>query len=95
MQYTIRNIPDYVDAALRRTAQEQRKSLNEVAIQALVHGAGFNEDPRPRRNLTDIAGRWLEDAAFDSAIAAQDTIDEELWPKQPVGLKRARKRRTA
>jgi hypothetical protein len=95
MQYTLRNIPDYVDAALRRTAQEQRKSLNEVAIQALVQGAGLSENPRPRRNLADIAGSWREDPAFDAALAAQQKVDEELWPKQPVGLKRARKRRAA
>jgi hypothetical protein len=95
MQYTLRNIPDYVDAALRRTAQEQRKSLNEVAIEALVHGAGLSENPRPRRNLSDVAASWHEDAAFDSALAAQDTLDEKLWPKQLVGLKRPRKRRVA
>ena len=36
MQYTIRNIPDPLDAALRRSAREQGKSLNDVAIEALA-----------------------------------------------------------
>lgn len=39
MQYTIRNVPDLLDAMLRRSAREQGKSLNEVAIEALVRGA--------------------------------------------------------
>lgn len=79
MQYTIRNIPDYLDAALRGAAREQGKSLNEVAIEALVRGTGLGEPRCRQRDLHDIAGSWLEDAAFDSAIAAQDTIDEEMW----------------
>jgi plasmid stability protein len=32
MQYTIRNIPDYLDAELRGVAHRQGKSLNEVAV---------------------------------------------------------------
>ncbi len=80
MQYTIRNVPDYLDAALRNSAREQGRSLNEVAVQALVRGAGLAEHPRRQRDLGDIAGSWRKDAAFDDAIAAQDTIDEALWP---------------
>lgn len=79
MQYTIRNIPDYLDAALRRAAREEGKSLNEVSIEALARGAGLGERRCRQRDLHDIAGSWREDAAFDSAIAAQDTVDEALW----------------
>jgi plasmid stability protein len=79
MQYTIRNIPDYLDAALRRAAREQGKSLNDVAIEALVRGAGLGDQPVKRRDLSDIVGTWEEDPAFDAAIADQDTIDEEMW----------------
>jgi hypothetical protein len=80
MQYTIRNVPEYLDAALRSSAQEQGKSLNEVAIAALIRGAGLNELPQRLRDLQDIAGSWRKDSAFDSAIAAQDTVDESMWP---------------
>lgn len=92
MQYTIRNIPDYLDAALRTTAREQGKSLNDVAVSALVRGAGLHERTRRMRNLSDLAGSWREDPAFDTAISARDTVDEEMWPKQPNPRKRARKR---
>jgi plasmid stability protein len=79
MQYTIRNVPDSLDEALRRAARERGKSLNEVAIEALARGAGVTGDRERKRNLGDIAGTWRKDPAFDSAMAAQDTIDEEMW----------------
>ena len=80
MQYTIRNVPAYLDAALRGAAREQGKSLNEVAVEALARGAGLSEDLRRKRDLRDIAGSWVEDSAFDSAVAAQDIVDESMWP---------------
>jgi len=80
MQYTIRNIPNSLDATLRRRAHDQGKSLNEVAIEALARGAGVNGEPSQQRDLGDIAGTWRKDRAFDRAVASQDTIDKELWP---------------
>jgi plasmid stability protein len=79
MQYTIRNVPDSLDAALRRRAQEQGKSLNEVAIEALARGSGLKGERSRRRDLQFMAGSWQEDPIFDEAIAAQDTVDQDLW----------------
>ncbi len=79
MQYTIRNVPTSLDAALRQRAQEQGKSLNEIAIEALARGAGISGDRSRKRDLSDIVGTWQNDPAFDEAIAAQDTVDEDLW----------------
>jgi plasmid stability protein len=79
MQYTIRNIPSSVDAALRQRAQEQGKSLNEVTVEALARGAGISGDRIPKRDLSDIVGTWQKDPAFDEAIADQDKVDEEMW----------------
>lgn len=78
MQYTVRKVQPALDAALRRLAREQGKSLNEVTLESLARGAGLSERWR-QRDLSDIAGSWREDAAFDSALKAQDTIDAELW----------------
>ncbi|HEY4904972.1 MAG TPA: hypothetical protein VIH89_15975 [Candidatus Sulfotelmatobacter sp.] len=79
MQYTIRNVPDHLDEALRRTARAQGKSLNEITIEALARGAGITGESRRQRDLSDIAGTWRNDPAFENALAAQDTIDEEMW----------------
>ena len=79
MQYTIRNVPEYLDAALRGSARDQGKSLNEMAILALVRGAGLSPDPRRRRELGDIAGGWRDDPAFDEVRSSQDIVDESMW----------------
>ena len=75
MRYTIRNVPDALDAAHRRKARAQGKSLNEVAIEALACGAGLIERGSRHRDLSDIAHTWREDPTFDAALAAQDRID--------------------
>jgi len=79
MQYTIRNVPNYLDAALRVSAREQGKSLNEVAIEALARGFGLGQARVRQRDLSDIAGSWRKDPAFERALAAQDTVDEDMW----------------
>ena len=79
MQYTIRNVPAVLDEALRQSAREQGKSLNEVAIEALARGAGVTGERARQRDLNDIAGTWRKDIPFDDALASQDTIDKEMW----------------
>jgi plasmid stability protein len=79
MQYTIRNVPHRLDAALRRAARERGKSLNEVAIDALARGAGIIGERVRQRDLSGIVGTWREDPAFERALADQDTVDDEMW----------------
>jgi plasmid stability protein len=79
MQYTIRNVPDHLDEALRKAARERGKSLNEIAVETLARGAGITGECSRQRDLTDIAGTWRKDPAFDVALSAQDTIDAEMW----------------
>lgn len=79
MQYTLRKIPKPLDAALRRRAREQGKSLNEVAVEAMIRGAGISGERTQKRDLSDIAGTWRSDRALEEALAAQDTIDKDLW----------------
>jgi hypothetical protein len=79
MQYTIRGIPTPLDEALRERARAAGKSLNEVAVDALVEGTGIGGHPRKRRNLSDIAGTWRAEKSVEEALRAQDRIDEHLW----------------
>jgi plasmid stability protein len=80
VQYTVREIPPYVDRALRARARETGKSLNEVVRETLAHAAGASTTGSiVYDDLDYLAGRWREDLAFDEAIAAQDTVDEDLW----------------
>lgn len=79
MQYTIRNIPETLDAALRHSARLQGKSLNRVAVEALARGAGLSDSRTRQRDLSDVVGSWRKDTEFERALAAQDTIEEDLW----------------
>ncbi len=79
MQYTLRKIPPRLDEALRRMAREQNKSLNEVAIEALMRASGLVGQPVRHRELDDVAGTWQEDPEFARAVADQRKIDPELW----------------
>jgi hypothetical protein len=79
VQYTLRGIPARVDRALRQQARREGRSLNEVALEALARGVGLSDQPVRYRDLSDIAGTWVEDPEFDQALLDQDRIDEELW----------------
>ena len=81
MQYTIRNIPKRVDQNLRRRAKEQGRSLNDVVVQALSIISGVVEPQQPikYRDLSDIAGSWVEDPEFDKIMKEQDQVDPRDW----------------
>jgi plasmid stability protein len=74
MQYTLRNIPPQLDEALRTRAREQGKSLNEIALETLLAGVGLSGAPIKRRDLSDIAGTWVEDPEIDAALQDQRRI---------------------
>jgi len=79
IQYTLRKIPPQIDRELRRRANEERKSLNEVALQALERGLDLADTPVRHHDLDDLIGTWVEDPEFDQAIEEMDQIDPELW----------------
>ena len=79
MQYTLRNIPPQLDEQIRLKAREQNKSLNEVAVDALMKAFGLSEEPTQYRDLSDIAGTWQNDDDIERALQEQRSIDSELW----------------
>ncbi len=79
IQYTIRNVPERTDEALRKLAVREGTSLNTVANQALEAGAGVEESTVRHHDLDDLAGTWVQDPSFDEAIRAFDAIDKGLW----------------
>ena len=79
IQYTIRDVPLYLNEALRQKAKTEGKSLNQVAVEALTAGAGLGDKPVKYRDLSDLAGTWVEDPEFDAIIRDMDRIDPEMW----------------
>lgn len=78
VQYTIRGIPAPLDRALRARAKKEKKSLNQVAMEALQNAISplF---PKRRTDLDEFIGTWVEDPEFDKIMEEQRQIDEELW----------------
>ncbi len=78
-QYTIRDIPDGVDKALRKKARETDKSFNQVALEALALGAGTSL--RPNRDFSFIVGSMSREEALEieRAIREQRQIDPRIW----------------
>ena len=79
LQYTLRNIPERVDRALRRRAKETGQSFNHVAVDALTTGAA--ETVRPERDLSEVIGSLSgkEATRMDEEIRLQRQIDPALW----------------
>jgi plasmid stability protein len=78
-QLTLRRVPRAVGARLRERARREGRSLNAVAVEALVRGAGLGTEPVRSSDLDDLAGTWVADPAFDRALAEMDAVDEESW----------------
>ena len=78
-QYTIRQVPREVDKALRHKSRVEKKSLNQVAVEALKKGSGVSERPVVHRDLDWFFGSWVEDPEFDKIIKEFDRIDPEMW----------------
>ncbi len=79
MQYTIRNLPALLDEAIRKRAREEGKSLNTVAVEALMEAFGLRGGAALHRDVGSLAGSWVEDPAVDEALREQRGIDEEMW----------------
>ncbi len=79
VQYTIRNVCEKTDEALRRNAVREGTSLNTAALEALEAGAGVGEQSIRYHDLDDLAGTWVQDDAFDQAMEAFEKVDEDLW----------------
>ena len=79
MQYTVRNLPARLDKLIRKRAKEEGKSLNTVAVEALMEAFGLRGSVPAHRDVGSLAGSWVEDPAVDDALRAQRSIDDEMW----------------
>lgn len=79
IQYTIRQVPEEVDAKLRELAVKEECSLNYMVLDTLARAAGASEKPLAFHDLDSLAGSWVDDKAFDRAMEAFEQVDEGLW----------------
>ncbi len=82
---TLRSVPPRVAKAIRREAAKKGQSINKAVISLLEARTGVKEKKKGRKiihqELDALAGSWSkkEAAEFDRALAAQRTIDPDLW----------------
>ena len=76
-QLTIRGVPEEVAERLTRISQERGRSVNSTVLEILQEAVGVEE----RRNRLQRMATWTDQdkVEFESALAAQRVIDEELW----------------
>jgi plasmid stability protein len=78
---TVRNLPLDLATALKTEKHRRQTSLNQTVIDLLRQGLGIGADRRHSNGLARLAGSWSEEEhqEFETAVAAVDQIDEELW----------------
>ena len=78
-QYTVRGVTRHLDDRVREEARRYGSSVNATLLDALARGVGAGAEPAECGDMDDLAGTWVEDDAFDEAVAAFQSIDEALW----------------
>ena len=82
---TLRNLPPELAEAVRKEAERKRISVNKAVISLLERKAEGSKrkaaQTREYDDLDALAGAWTRKEAveFDKALAAQRTLDPELW----------------
>ena len=73
MQYTIRNVSQELDRALKARAKKLGKSVNKVVLEALARSV---DQPARRRSLRGMPGAWTrqEAAQFDVFLAEHRSL---------------------
>ena len=78
-QYTIRNVPDYLDKAARKRSEQTNSSLNAVLLDLLHRGLGLYEKQPEYHDMDDLVGTWVYDSDIDAVLEEFDNVDEDLW----------------
>ena len=82
---TLRNLPPELEKTVRKEAERKRISINKAVISLLERKAEGRKKTknktREHDDLDALAESWTKKEAteFDNALAAQRSIDPELW----------------
>jgi len=79
IQYTIRGVTPVLDRCIREKAVREGQSLNTMAVSLLERGLGLSADAVRYTDLDDLAGTWVNDPAFDDAVAQLQRVEADLW----------------
>jgi hypothetical protein len=80
-QITIRDIPEKLEAYIRKRASTEGVSLSKAANDMLAEASGIKDMEKRYRDLSAFAGAWSpeEAARFEKAQVVFERIDEDEW----------------
>jgi hypothetical protein len=78
-QITIRGIDPEIEREIRRSAKENRKSINQI-VKEIIHKE-FRRPTSAASSLKELSGGWTrkEAAEFETSIKSCEQIDEDMW----------------
>ena len=79
MTYTLENVPDELDRALRARAAAERKTPEQAILDALARDLGVDSVSEKKRDLSDIAGKCSIDDETRAVFQELRRIDPEMW----------------
>jgi hypothetical protein len=80
-QYTIRNIPLYVDQVLKQKALTSHKSFNQLVLEIIINSVSEDQKGPIKRNLSFMTESFSkqEIKELEKEIKKQRKIDQDLW----------------
>ncbi len=81
---TIRGIDEELSSKLKEIARKEKKSVNQLVLDAIMQKVGITKDKKYTRRYDDLDhlfGKWTEEefSEIQEAINSQRKIDVELW----------------
>ncbi|OCC15971.1 hypothetical protein DBT_0433 [Dissulfuribacter thermophilus] len=81
---TIRGIDEALSSKLKEIARKEKKSVNQLVLDAIMQKVGIAKDKKYTRRYDDLDhlfGKWTEEefSEIQEAINSQRKIDVELW----------------
>lgn len=81
---TLRGLDPALEAKLRQVSEQQGKSVNQTALEALRIRFGLDKEKRftaVHDDLDHLFGRWDEEEfqRIQGRIDAERNVDDELW----------------
>ena len=78
IQYTIRNIPEPVDTAVRSVARKKGISFNSTVVEALEMAVGANGRQTRNTDFDWIIGSGLKDDSFDESMQWLNKLPKDI-----------------
>ena len=80
-QYTVRDVPEHVNARVREVAHQEDISMNTAILRTLDRGLGLSGQRIVRRKLRRLVSTpaEIDVTGWQKTLRALDVVDEAVW----------------